>query len=214
MMTEVPREMFQVSIFGIAIYFLIGYDGSFIEYLVTFFLCAYAGGSLGLFVGALIETVEHAAQLVPAVMLPMLLLGDCMVRAPELPPGVRWLQNLDPLYFLLRCFMLIEFSGTVYPKPIRHPEQRKMCETYWELNDTADIFLDRIPLYLNDSNCTLLVEDILEQLSVQDFRKMSFFSLDFEKQIQYLGGRCKQFDGYCQRLQSLGIYEEYASDSA
>jgi len=163
MMVELPREAFTVALYTAIVYYIIGYDGSFLAYWITLFLGVYVGGSYGMFIGCLSDTTQEAAQLCPGIMIPQLIWADALNPVAAMPALVKWIAQIDSLYFLIRSFMLIEFSGTVYPVTWSL-KKFEICNEYHNLNgSTVDEVFNAI---LNMTNCSEVVEDVLDHYNI------------------------------------------------
>merc|ERR1711971_948987 len=154
MLVEIPRELLHMALFTPLVCLLCDLDGNLVFYWLTLFLATYAGGTFGMLIGVVSKTTNDAAQLVPAAMIPLLVFSDGMVSVKSLPAIVQWMAFVDPLYFLLRCFYIIEFSGVSYPTSW-NDDQAEICQEYNLLNGSAVEALWReynVTNFLNDSN--------------------------------------------------------------
>jgi len=160
MLIEIPREVVHMIIFTAIAYKMIGLDGDFVEYTVTFFLTSFSGGSFGILFGTLSKTAEQAAQTVPAALIPLLIFSDGMVNLNNLPESIRWLASIDPLYYIIRCFYIIEFEGAVYFRDISS-EERELCETWDSMQEESyDECVVAVYEMLNDYNYSIKVDNV------------------------------------------------------
>merc|ERR1740123_2370802 len=113
---------------------MIGLDGDFTEFFITLFLCSFAGGTFGLFFGTITRTTVEAAQTVPAAFLPLLIFSDALFELDTLPNFVYALAYVDPLYYVVRCFYLIEFTGIEYAVEFKE-DQQILCRECGILED-------------------------------------------------------------------------------
>eukprot|EP01083_Nonionella_stella_P037505 102255_1 len=126
---EIPREIIHMLIFNVITYFLINLDGDFYDYWINLFLCSFSGGSFGMLFGVICATPAESAQMVPAALIPILMFSDGWIPVKGLPEIIRWIAALDPMYFLFRCFMIIEFKGVTYERTLSEEDQY-VCDKY------------------------------------------------------------------------------------
>jgi len=134
-------------------------DGAFEQYFVTLCLAVYAGGSFGMLIGVICDTTDQAAQMVPAAIIPVLMFADCIVGLNSLPEAAAKLYRIDPMYWLVRAMMVIEFTGAVYPYEILE-EMEGICEDYNENNVNGSWVVpteqEAIDIILEENNCSTI----------------------------------------------------------
>lgn len=130
---EIPREIIHMLIFCAIAYSTIGLDGPWLYYWINLFLCSFSGGTFGMLFGTICNSSSEAAQMVPASLIPLLMFSDGIVPIDSLPVFVSWLANVDPMYYLFRCFMIIEFDGVTYPRTLTEEDQY-VCDRYENRN--------------------------------------------------------------------------------
>merc|ERR1712228_91686 len=113
---EIPREIMHMLLFTLIAYNMIDLNGSFEEYLLTLMLSVFAGGSFGYCLGSICKTTVDAAQMVPGVFIPLLMFSDSAIPLYTYPDSVLWLADINPLYYIVRCFYIIEWEGAEYER--------------------------------------------------------------------------------------------------
>lgn len=68
----------------------------------------------------------------------ILIFSDGLIPIDSLPFLVSWMATIDPLYHLVRCGLIIEFFGEIYPRTLAEHEE-EFCEVYHEHMDKIEI---------------------------------------------------------------------------
>jgi len=83
------------------------------------YAAALAGGALGLFISATLQTAEAAAGVLPVLLLPMIVLGGILVPLSDLPRLTQPLAAAMPSRWA--------FEGMVVPEALRRPRVRPLA---------------------------------------------------------------------------------------
>eukprot|EP00913_Durusdinium_trenchii_P012806 g12024.t1 len=96
---ELPQSFLNACITWGAAYFIMGLQGSFIMYVLIFWITGVAAASTALLVGCLAANPEVAQQAAPAVFVPQLLFAGFFIQSEQIPVWLRWAQYLCALKY-------------------------------------------------------------------------------------------------------------------
>lgn len=71
-------------------------------------VCGYMFGS---FVGIMFSTAEHAIQMLPLLVIPLVLFGGLVVNLNTIPVYSRWVQYLSPIRHSYSALILDQMSS-------------------------------------------------------------------------------------------------------
>lgn len=71
-------------------------------------ICGYMFGSL---VGIVFSTAEHAIQILPLLVMPLVLFGGLVVNLNTIPEYSRWIQYLSPIRHTYSALILDQMSA-------------------------------------------------------------------------------------------------------
>jgi len=109
-MVELPQSFMNAVITWTAAYFIMGLQGSFIMYVLIFWLTGIAAASTALLVGCLASNAEVAQQAAPAVFVPQLLFAGFFIQAEQIPVWLRWAQYTCALKYGMNLNIMNEFG--------------------------------------------------------------------------------------------------------
>lgn len=110
-MVELPQTFLNAAITWAAAYFLMGLQGSFIMYVLIFWLTGIAAASTALLVGCIASNAEVAQQAAPAVFVPQLLFAGFFIQAEQIPIWLRWAQYTCALKYGMNLNIMNEFGA-------------------------------------------------------------------------------------------------------
>ena len=139
---ELPLSFAQTTVQWVAVYWLIGFQGSFILLLVTSFALASAATSVAICIGCITPDVKQAIEAVPLLFVPQMLFAGFFTRTTQIPVFLRWAQYLCSLKYTLNLIVIIEFSDKLCARG--GPENVRFCK---ELKDGLDLKDDDAWLY-------------------------------------------------------------------
>eukprot|EP00435_Cladocopium_sp_Y103_P048001 s455_g14.t1 len=125
---ELPQTFLNAAVTWAAAYFLMGLQGSFIMYVLIFWLTGIAAASTALLVGCIATNAEVAQQAAPAVFVPQLLFAGFFITSEQIPIWLRWAQYLCALKYGMNLNIMNEFGAdTVKDWPIAQQEYVKVA---------------------------------------------------------------------------------------
>ena len=134
-MVELPQTFLNAAITWAAAYFLMGLQGSFIMYVLIFWLTGIAAASTALLVGCIASNAEVAQQAAPAVFVPQLLFAGFFIQAEQIPVWLRWAQYTCALKYGMNLNILNEFGAdTIKDWPAAQQYQVTMFISRNEIN--------------------------------------------------------------------------------
>ena len=113
-----------------------------------------------MFFGVISNNATEASQMIPASLVPLVMWSDYLVRVDTMPSFVQWIADVNPLYYLFRCFMIVEFRDASYDLSegaIWGCESKILAARYlMQLNQTASALAANTPPphQLTQSNST------------------------------------------------------------
>ncbi|CAK9007141.1 unnamed protein product [Durusdinium trenchii] len=110
---ELPQSFLNACITWGAAYFIMGLQGSFIMYVLIFWITGVAAASTALLVGCLAANPEVAQQAAPAVFVPQLLFAGFFIQSEQIPVWLRWAQYLCALKYGMNLNIMNEFGTDV-----------------------------------------------------------------------------------------------------
>ena len=121
-LVEIPFEMFPPIIFSSIVYFGIGFDnsfGNFIIFMLALVLNTSVATSVGLAIAAGITDPSTANSSMPAFVAPMVLFSGAAANLKDVYVWLRWLQYLSPIRYSMEIITRNEFEDSnVTPDPV------------------------------------------------------------------------------------------------
>lgn len=114
-LVEVPSLMIFPIITSSIIYFAVGFEDEFTNFLffaMTLCMVVVCAASFGLFASA---AFKHAAnELAPILAMPMILFGGFFANSASYYDFISWIQYISPIRYSLEALCWNEFSGASY----------------------------------------------------------------------------------------------------
>jgi len=141
-MIELPQSLIASFLTWIAVYWLMGFHGSFVYATLVFWLTGLAAASTALLVGCLATNPEVAQQVAPAIFVPQLLFAGFFIATEQIPVWLRWAQYLCSLKYGINLLILNEFGNATradWPEPQQLEaqgiiDQNDIDPDYWWVN--------------------------------------------------------------------------------
>lgn len=89
--------------------------------LVTI-LIAICGYMFGSFIGILFSTSEHAIQILPVIIIPLVLFGGLVVNLKTIPDYSSWFQYLSPIRHTYSALILDQLNSDRMHQIIQYEE--------------------------------------------------------------------------------------------
>ena len=74
-------------------------------------LIAISGYMMGSLIGIVFSTSEHAIQILPLIVIPLILFGGLVVNLKSIPDYSKWIQYLSPLRHAYSSLVLDQLSS-------------------------------------------------------------------------------------------------------
>ncbi|KAJ5142545.1 uncharacterized protein N7515_001332 [Penicillium bovifimosum] len=111
---DIPILLFQISIFGAVIYFMVGLTmsaGAFFTYWVMVFTTTMAMTALFRAVGAVFSTFDGASKVSGLLIMSTIMYTGYMIPKPSMHPWLGWIFWIDPLAYGFETLLSVEFHG-------------------------------------------------------------------------------------------------------
>ncbi|CAG7560608.1 unnamed protein product [Fusarium equiseti] len=115
---DLPILLFQVSHFGIVLYFMVGLKataGAFFTYLIINYVSALSMTSFYRFVGAAFPTFDAATKVSGLATATLFVYMGYMIVKPEMHPWFSWIFWLNPMAYAFDALLSNEFHGQTIP---------------------------------------------------------------------------------------------------
>jgi ABC-type multidrug transport system permease subunit len=110
-MVELPQSLIISIITWLVVYWLMGFQGSLILFILIFWITGLAAASTALLVGCIATNPEVAQQVSPAIFVPQLLFAGFFITTDQIPVFLRWAQYLCSLKYGINLHLLNEFGA-------------------------------------------------------------------------------------------------------
>ncbi|KAK4251297.1 ABC-2 type transporter-domain-containing protein [Corynascus novoguineensis] len=113
---DIPLILFQVSIFGIILYFMVGFTAtaaSFFTYWVILVAATMVMTALFRAIGAGFERFDGAAKLAGLSILSTMLYTGYMIQKPQMHPWFVWIFWINPVAYAFDALLSNEFHGKI-----------------------------------------------------------------------------------------------------
>ena len=74
-------------------------------------LVAFSGYMMGSFIGIVFSTSEHAIQILPLIVMPLVLFGGLIVNLNSIPKYTSWIQYISPIRHAYSSLVLDQLSA-------------------------------------------------------------------------------------------------------
>ncbi|KAL3458292.1 ABC-2 type transporter-domain-containing protein [Aspergillus heterothallicus] len=115
---DIPVLLFQVSIFAIVLYFMVGLEmtaAAFFTFWIIVFATTMAMTAVFRAVGAGFKTFDDASKVSGFLISALIMYTGYMIRKPEMHPWFVWIYWIDPLAYGFDALLSNEFHGKVIP---------------------------------------------------------------------------------------------------
>ncbi|KAL3486049.1 ABC-2 type transporter-domain-containing protein [Aspergillus germanicus] len=115
---DIPVLLFQVSIFSIVLYFMVGLEmtaAAFFTFWVIVFATTMAMTAVFRAVGAGFKTFDDASKVSGFLISALIMYTGYMIRKPEMHPWFVWIYWIDPLAYGFDALLSNEFHGKTIP---------------------------------------------------------------------------------------------------
>lgn len=112
--TEIPQLLI-IPLLCVSIYYFmidLGHTGGqFFIHCLIFFLMAFVGASLGLFLGSIILDAKSVSAVVPIFLLPIILFSGFFKNRDDLPVWIGWIEYISPNKYGFIAFVSNQVSN-------------------------------------------------------------------------------------------------------
>ncbi|KAL2859480.1 ABC-2 type transporter-domain-containing protein [Aspergillus pseudodeflectus] len=115
---DIPVLLFQVSIFSIVLYFMVGLEmtaAAFFTFWIIVFATTMAMTAVFRAVGAGFKTFDDASKVSGFLISALIMYTGYMIRKPEMHPWFVWIYWIDPLAYGFDALLSNEFHGKTIP---------------------------------------------------------------------------------------------------
>ncbi|KAJ5524367.1 ABC multidrug transporter atrF [Penicillium frequentans] len=115
---DIPVLLFQVSMFGLVVYFMVGLTmsaGGFFTYWVVVFATTMCMTAFFRAIGALFTTFDGASKVSGFMISALIMYTGYMIEKPEMHPWFVWIFWIDPLAYGFEALLSNEFYGKEIP---------------------------------------------------------------------------------------------------
>mmetsp|Transcript_9197 Transcript_9197/g.19946 ORF Transcript_9197/g.19946 Transcript_9197/m.19946 type:complete len:355 (+) Transcript_9197:3783-4847(+) len=128
MLKELPEYFITSALSMLITYWLIGFNGNFILFVLELWMLSLASVSYAYVLGAAAHDAKQAQQMAPLVLVPQLLFTGFFISISQIPKWLQWVQYLCSLKYGLNLAIITEFSGC----------DTEDCLAIFSLNDVHD----------------------------------------------------------------------------
>lgn len=107
---EAVMTLTQAFVQLIIVYFFIGFQAHFFQFLAVLYALAMTSAAAAVFLGCAIEDLKVAQEMLPLVFVPQMLFSGFFVSTALIPVWLRWCQYICSLTYGVRLFLLAEFE--------------------------------------------------------------------------------------------------------
>ncbi len=111
---ELPVLALQSCLTVLIVYFMMGFSGSFLLFLLGHYLIALASASMAIMLTSRVSQVKTAMELAPVVFSPQIFFSGVFVRIEQIPVVLRWIQYIVPLKYGVDIAYLAELNQPQY----------------------------------------------------------------------------------------------------
>ncbi|KAF3403640.1 Brefeldin A resistance protein [Penicillium rolfsii] len=111
---DIPMILFQISLFGIIIYFMVGLTTSaaaFFTYWIMLFATTMCITAMFRAVGASFRTFDGASKVSGFLISALVMYTGYMIQKPDMHPWFVWIYWIDPLAYAFESVLANEFHG-------------------------------------------------------------------------------------------------------
>ncbi len=115
---DLPVIFFQVSVFSIVLYFMVGLKmsvGAFFTFWVIIFATTMVMTALFRSIGAAFSTFDAASKVSGFMVAALIMYTGYMIRKPQMHPWFVWIYWIDPLAYGFSAILANEMHGQILP---------------------------------------------------------------------------------------------------
>ncbi|PYI04413.1 hypothetical protein BO78DRAFT_431332 [Aspergillus sclerotiicarbonarius CBS 121057] len=115
---DIPVLLFQVSIFSLVVYFMVGLTMSasiFFTYWILVFTTTITMTALFRAVGALFSTFDGASKVSGFLISALIMYTGYMIKKPQMHPWFGWIYWINPMSYGFDALLSNEFHGKIIP---------------------------------------------------------------------------------------------------
>ena len=109
-LVELPTLFVISCLVYLVSYWLMAFNGSWLIFVLVYWIAGLAAASTALLVGCLVPNAEVAQQAAPALFVPQLLFAGFFISTAQIPVWLNWVQYLCGLKYGMNLFILNEFG--------------------------------------------------------------------------------------------------------
>lgn len=113
-LVELPLLAVQSALATVILYFMIGFSGTYLLFLLGHYLIGLASASIGIMVTSRVANVKTALELAPLAFVPQIFFSGVFVRIQDIPVVLRWIQYIIPLKYGVDIVYLAEINQSQY----------------------------------------------------------------------------------------------------
>ena len=113
-LVELPLLLIQSSLATVILYFMMGFSGFYLLFLLGHYLIGVASASLAIMVSSRVSQIKTAMELSPLVFVPQIFFSGVFVRIEQIPAVLRWIQYIVPLKYGVDIVYIGELDQSKY----------------------------------------------------------------------------------------------------
>ena len=107
---ELPLTFLQIIVQYLLVYYMIGFKGPYINFVLSSWGLALASSSVALCLGAAVPNVKQVTELAPLLFVPQLFFAGFFIHTSQIPIFLRWAQYLCGIKYTMNLILLTEFN--------------------------------------------------------------------------------------------------------
>ena len=125
-LVDMPLLFIQSALATVILYFMMGFSGEYLLFLLGHYLIAVASTSFAIMLTSRVAQVKTAMELSPVVFVPQIFFSGVFVRIEQIPAALRWIQYIVPLKYGVDIVYLAEINQSKYDWAPRILEQNNV----------------------------------------------------------------------------------------
>lgn len=113
-LVELPLLLVQSALATVILYFMMGFSGLYLLFLLGYYLIALASASYAIMLTSRVGSMKAALELSPLVFVPQIFFSGVFVRIEQIPAALRWIQYIIPLKYGVNIVYLGEINQDKY----------------------------------------------------------------------------------------------------
>jgi ABC-type multidrug transport system permease subunit len=166
---ELPLTFINATIQVCVLYWTVGFDGNFIDWVALVFATAVATSSVGWLISSLTSSPLTALRLIPIVLLPQLLFSGLLTDVDLIPSWLNWMEYLCYLKYCINIAFLVEMQQYLSMNPVPEAVQ--------SLADQNSIDREQITLYVGIVIVIIVLCRLVAALALYRYRTTQYLKL-------------------------------------